>query len=97
MLLQIDHDTRRLYPDMSFFQHPTPYPQTDGSIVKIGSLKRRVDKTTLPSQHIATSRGGVKNVSNLSNLQLAQGEGELAIAARILKVVVGLIEDVTTS
>ena len=27
VLLQIDHDTRRLYPDMSFFQLPTSYPR----------------------------------------------------------------------
>ena len=51
---------------MSFFQHATPYPQTEfnpGTIMNIGALKKRVDKSSLPSQHIATSRGGIKNVS----------------------------------
>ncbi len=69
LLLQIDHDTRRLYPDMSFFQHPTPYPQTEfntGTLMNIGALKKRVDKSILPSKQITTSRGGIKNVSQLS-------------------------------
>lgn len=76
LLVQIDHDTRRLYPDMSFFQLPTPYPQTQyntGTIMKLDALKKRVDRSTLPSQLIATSRGGIKNVSVAS----CQGEDML--------------------
>ena len=68
MLLQIDHDTRRLYPDMSFFQLPTPYPQSKfntGTVMNIDALKKRVDRSTLPTQNIAMSRGGIKNVSDL--------------------------------
>lgn len=66
LLLQIDHDTRRLYPDMSFFQLPTPFPQTQfktGAVLKgRDALKKRVDRSSLPAQLIATSRGGIKNV-----------------------------------
>ncbi len=65
VLLQIDHDTRRLYPDISFFQLATPYPQKQyntGTLMNIDALKKRVDRSMLPSQHIATTRGGIKNV-----------------------------------
>jgi hypothetical protein len=73
LLLQIDHDARRLYPDMSFFQLPTPFPQTQyntaGTIMKLDALKRRVDRSSLPAQLIATSRGGIKNVSPVTSAQ----------------------------
>lgn len=68
LLQQIDHDTRRLYPDMSFFQLPTPFPQTQfktGAMkVQLDALKNRVDHSSLPAQLVATTRGGIKNVSN---------------------------------
>lgn len=86
LLLQIDHDTRRLYPDMSFFQLPTPFPQTQfntGTILNIDALKKRVDRSSLPAQLIATSRGGIKNVSTQrrfvdTSAYLALKEGEEA-------------------
>ncbi len=65
VLLQIDFDSRRLYPDMSFFQLATPYPQVEyktGTILNIDALKSRVDRTTLTAHQVAMSRGGVRNM-----------------------------------
>lgn len=62
ILHQIDNDTRRLYPDMSFFQLPTPYPRANFS-ASIEALKQRVERNCLPSQKVATSRTGIRNVS----------------------------------
>jgi hypothetical protein len=65
-LLQIDHDCRRLYPEIVFFQQPTKFPYKaykTGSVMQLASLKSRVDKSVLPSQMVQTSRGGTKNVS----------------------------------
>ncbi|KAL5483710.1 hypothetical protein EMCRGX_G020117 [Ephydatia muelleri] len=61
-LLQIDHDTRRLYPDISFFQMPTQYPQTSSGASK-DSLRKRVERSSLPSQKVGTARNGIKNFS----------------------------------
>uniref|UniRef100_A0A669EAU1 TBC1 domain family member 13 n=1 Tax=Oreochromis niloticus TaxID=8128 RepID=A0A669EAU1_ORENI len=65
ILLQIDKDVRRLYPDMAFFQRPTEYPcqlildpQNDYE-----TLRRRVEQTTLKSQTVNCNRSGVTNVS----------------------------------
>uniref|UniRef100_A0A4W3IUM6 TBC1 domain family member 13 n=1 Tax=Callorhinchus milii TaxID=7868 RepID=A0A4W3IUM6_CALMI len=66
VLLQIDKDVRRLYPDMAFFQRPTDYPcllimdpQNDYE-----TLRRRVEQTTLKAQTVAHNRSGVTNVSS---------------------------------
>uniref|UniRef100_A0A3Q2XC44 TBC1 domain family member 13 n=1 Tax=Hippocampus comes TaxID=109280 RepID=A0A3Q2XC44_HIPCM len=65
ILLQIDKDVRRLYPDMAFFQRPTDYPcqlildpQNDYE-----TLRRRVEQTTLKAQTVNRNRSGVTNVS----------------------------------
>ncbi|KAJ1133789.1 hypothetical protein NDU88_000264 [Pleurodeles waltl] len=66
VLLQIDKDVRRLYPDMAFFQRQTEYPcllildpQNEYE-----TLRRRVEQTTLKSQTVARNRSGVTNVSS---------------------------------
>uniref|UniRef100_A0A670ZEI5 TBC1 domain family member 13 n=1 Tax=Pseudonaja textilis TaxID=8673 RepID=A0A670ZEI5_PSETE len=66
VLLQIDKDVRRLYPDMAFFQRPTEYPcllildhQNEYE-----TLRKRVEQTTLKSQTVARNRSGVTNVSS---------------------------------
>ncbi|XP_070780956.1 TBC1 domain family member 13 isoform X2 [Enoplosus armatus] len=63
ILLQIDKDVRRLYPDMAFFQRPTDYPcqlildpQNDYE-----TLRRRVEQTTLKAQTVNRNRSGVTN------------------------------------
>lgn len=59
------HVSRRLYPDMAFFQRPTEYPcqlildpQNDYE-----TLRRRVEQTTLKAQTVNRNRSGVTNVS----------------------------------
>uniref|UniRef100_A0AAQ4QHE2 Rab-GAP TBC domain-containing protein n=1 Tax=Gasterosteus aculeatus aculeatus TaxID=481459 RepID=A0AAQ4QHE2_GASAC len=66
ILLQIDKDVRRLYPDMAFFQRPTEYPcqlildpQNEYE-----TLRRRVEQTTLKAQTVNRNRSGVTNVSS---------------------------------
>ncbi|KAG9354637.1 hypothetical protein JZ751_001350 [Albula glossodonta] len=63
VLLQIDKDVRRLYPDMAFFQRPTEYPcllildpQNEYE-----TLRRRVEQTTLKAQTVDRNRSGVTN------------------------------------
>uniref|UniRef100_A0A8D0HB18 TBC1 domain family member 13 n=1 Tax=Sphenodon punctatus TaxID=8508 RepID=A0A8D0HB18_SPHPU len=63
VLLQIDKDVRRLYPDIAFFQRPTDYPcllildpQNE-----FETLRKRVEQTTLKSQTVARNRSGVTN------------------------------------
>ncbi|CAM9203044.1 unnamed protein product, partial [Lampetra planeri] len=63
ILLQIDKDVRRLYPDMAFFQRPTDYPcqlildpQNEYE-----TLRRRVEQTTLKAQTVNRNRSGVTN------------------------------------
>ncbi|KAL7980850.1 hypothetical protein Chor_002004, partial [Crotalus horridus] len=72
VLLQIDKDVRRLYPDMAFFQRPTEYPcllildpQNE-----FETLRKRVEQTTLKSQTVARNRSGVTNVRGYSSLFL---------------------------
>lgn len=57
--------SRRLCPDMAFFQRPTEYPcllildpQNE-----FETLRKRVEQTTLKSQTVARNRSGVTNVS----------------------------------
>ncbi|KFO05143.1 TBC1 domain family member 13, partial [Balearica regulorum gibbericeps] len=71
VLLQIDKDVRRLYPDMAFFQRPTDYPcllildpQNE-----FETLRKRVEQTTLKSQTVARNRSGVTNVRSSSPLK----------------------------
>ncbi|XP_039717645.1 TBC1 domain family member 13 isoform X2 [Pteropus medius] len=66
VLLQIDKDVRRLYPDISFFQRATEYPcllildpQNE-----FETLRKRVEQTTLKSQTVARNRSGVTNMSS---------------------------------
>ncbi|XP_038601179.1 TBC1 domain family member 13 [Tachyglossus aculeatus] len=66
VLLQIDKDVRRLYPDMSFFQTCTDYPcllildpQNE-----FETLRKRVEQTTLKSQTVARTRSGFTNMSS---------------------------------
>ncbi|XP_069913808.1 TBC1 domain family member 13 isoform X12 [Oryctolagus cuniculus] len=66
VLLQIDKDVRRLYPDISFFQRATEYPcllildpQNE-----FETLRKRVEQTTLKSQTVARNRSGVTNGMN---------------------------------
>ncbi|XP_043090251.1 TBC1 domain family member 13 isoform X1 [Puntigrus tetrazona] len=63
VLLQIDKDVRRLYPDMAFFQRPTDFPcqlildpQNEYE-----TLRRRVEQTTLKAQTVNRNRSGVTN------------------------------------
>ncbi|XP_030625328.1 TBC1 domain family member 13 isoform X2 [Chanos chanos] len=63
VLLQIDKDVRRLYPDMAFFQRATEYPchlildpQNEYE-----TLRRRVEQTTLKAQTVDRNRSGVTN------------------------------------
>ncbi|RXN18858.1 TBC1 domain family member 13 [Labeo rohita] len=56
VLLQIDKDVRRLYPDMAFFQRPTDFPcqlildpQNEYE-----TLRRRVEQTTLKAQTVSS-------------------------------------------
>ncbi|XP_069465290.1 TBC1 domain family member 13 isoform X2 [Ambystoma mexicanum] len=66
VLLQIDKDVRRLYPDMAFFQRPTDYPclLIMDPQNEYETLRRRVEQTTLKSQTVARNRSGVTNVSS---------------------------------
>jgi hypothetical protein len=95
VILQIDHDTRRLYPELSFFQRPTPYPRkafNAGTVFGIEALKERVDRSCLPSQKVATSRFGVRNVAQTKQKDpdeqlciLREGEeGHWEVVERIL-------------
>uniref|UniRef100_A0A5F9D8J5 TBC1 domain family member 13 n=1 Tax=Oryctolagus cuniculus TaxID=9986 RepID=A0A5F9D8J5_RABIT len=66
VLLQIDKDVRRLYPDISFFQRATEYPcllildpQNE-----FETLRKRVEQTTLKSSDGARKRSGVTNMSS---------------------------------
>ncbi|XP_075434737.1 TBC1 domain family member 13 isoform X2 [Ascaphus truei] len=66
VLLQIDKDVRRLYPDMSFFQRPTDYPclLIMDPQNEFETLRKRVEQTTLKSQTVARNRSGLTNVSS---------------------------------
>ncbi|XP_005992154.1 TBC1 domain family member 13 [Latimeria chalumnae] len=79
VLLQIDKDVRRLYPDMAFFQRPTEYPcllimdpQNDYE-----TLRKRVEQTTLKAQTVARNRSGVTNVSSPRKAPASDSEYEL--------------------
>ncbi|TRY84225.1 hypothetical protein DNTS_026646 [Danionella cerebrum] len=66
VLLQIDKDVRRLYPDMAFFQRATDFPSQlilDPQNV-YETLRRRVEQTTLKAQTVHRNRSGVTNVSS---------------------------------
>ncbi|GCC34537.1 hypothetical protein chiPu_0013012 [Chiloscyllium punctatum] len=66
VLLQVDKDVRRLYPDMAFFQRPTDYPclLIMDPQNEFETLRKRVEQTTLKSQTVAHNRSGVTNVSS---------------------------------
>ncbi|XP_062867259.1 TBC1 domain family member 13 isoform X1 [Trichomycterus rosablanca] len=66
VLLQIDKDVRRLYPDMAFFQRPTDFPcrLILHSQNEYETLRRRVEQSTLKAQTVNRNRSGVTNVSS---------------------------------
>ena len=88
----IPFTNRRLYPDLSFFQQPTPYPRASYSAGNINSnsfailfgflhsshvfavgmegLKKRVERSSLPSKLVDTSRSGIINVSLVTEITM---------------------------
>jgi len=66
ILLQIDKDVRRLYPDISFFQNATTYPCVEmvqpGS--KVETLRKRVERGMLTAHNMTRHRLGISNLSN---------------------------------
>ncbi|KAG2469825.1 TBC13 protein, partial [Polypterus senegalus] len=81
VLLQIDKDVRRLYPDMAFFQRPTEYPcrlildpQNEYE-----TLRKRVEQTTLKAQTVAKNRSGVTNVSSPAKTQSSYPSNEYEV------------------
>ncbi|OQV21704.1 TBC1 domain family member 13 [Hypsibius exemplaris] len=69
VLLQIDKDARRLYPDMCFFQRPTDYPvkmDASGNITAAEYLRKRIDRCVLKSAAVVKNRSGGWNISGVS-------------------------------
>ncbi|XP_078472193.1 TBC1 domain family member 13 isoform X2 [Lampetra fluviatilis] len=64
VLLQIDKDVRRLYPDMAFFQRATDFPcqLLRDPQHKSETLRKRVEQTTLQALSVGRTRIGVTNV-----------------------------------
>uniref|UniRef100_A0A914WIC4 TBC1 domain family member 13 n=1 Tax=Plectus sambesii TaxID=2011161 RepID=A0A914WIC4_9BILA len=58
VLLQIDKDVRRLCPEMSFFQQPTPFPNRPASRL---NLSKRINSCNLHAEVFETSRSGATN------------------------------------
>ncbi|KAI6653310.1 TBC1 domain family member 13-like [Oopsacas minuta] len=67
VLQQINYDSRRLYPDISFFQLRTEYPC---AVEGIGKLRERVENDNLETLEVKESRKGIQNL-------LKQKQGEL--------------------
>ncbi|XP_072176975.1 TBC1 domain family member 13-like [Diadema setosum] len=65
VLLQIDKDTRRLQPDIGFFQQATEFPCKELVDVNtsLETLRKRVEHTMLQSVAVAKSRSGITNMS----------------------------------
>ncbi|XP_022084315.1 TBC1 domain family member 13-like [Acanthaster planci] len=61
ILLQIDKDTRRLQPDIGFFQQATEYPCEElvNESSNIETLRKRVEHTLLNSEDIARNKLGI--------------------------------------
>ena len=59
VLHQINSDTRRLYPDISFFQLKTDHPCV---VEGIGKLRDRVENEMLETSEVKVSRSGIQNV-----------------------------------
>ena len=67
VLQQINFDSRRLYPDISFFQLKTEFPCV---IQGIGKLRERVESNKLVTQEVWESRKGIQNVLKPKNFEL---------------------------
>ncbi|XP_067940701.1 TBC1 domain family member 13-like [Watersipora subatra] len=86
MLLQIDKDCRRLYPDLVFFQSATEYPclRLTQSVNGLENLRKRVENTFLESHTVSRDRHGITKMhctrrrGNSSNEFHTLGEGEEA-------------------
>ncbi|XP_054770261.1 TBC1 domain family member 13-like [Lytechinus pictus] len=64
VLLQIDKDTRRLQPDIGFFQTATDYPCKElvDASTTLETLRKRIEHTMLHSVAVAKSRAGITNM-----------------------------------
>uniref|UniRef100_A0A8C4N5B9 TBC1 domain family member 13 n=1 Tax=Eptatretus burgeri TaxID=7764 RepID=A0A8C4N5B9_EPTBU len=78
VLLQIDKDVRRLYPDMAFFQRPTAFPchllldSTKG----IETLRRRIERSSLNAVPVKSLRSGVNNIQHSEQTRKESVTGE---------------------
>ncbi|XP_071948910.1 TBC1 domain family member 13-like [Antedon mediterranea] len=69
VLLQIDKDTRRLLPDLGFFQRATKFPFKD--VVDSSSditLRKRVEQSIIKAEDVAKNRLGITNVKAKTKL-----------------------------
>ena len=67
ILQQINFDSRRLYPDISFFQLKTEFPCV---IEGIGKLRERVEYDILETLEVRESRKGIQKVLKPKNFEL---------------------------
>lgn len=71
VLLQIDKDTRRLQPDLGFFQTATEYPCRELlEAQEMETLRRRVEHTLLISSDVERNRTGTTNIPTKSRTQV---------------------------
>ncbi|XP_071820466.1 TBC1 domain family member 13-like [Apostichopus japonicus] len=71
VLLQIDKDTRRLQPDLGFFQSPTEFPCHDLVLAQeMETLRHRVEHTLLISSNVEKNRTGITNVPTKARTQV---------------------------
>ncbi|XP_033096948.1 TBC1 domain family member 13-like [Anneissia japonica] len=70
VLLQIDKDTRRLLPDLGFFQRPTKYPFNEAvnSLSENVTLRKRVEQSIIKAEDVAKNRLGITNVKKKTKL-----------------------------
>ncbi|XP_055349235.1 TBC1 domain family member 13-like [Paramacrobiotus metropolitanus] len=66
VLMQIDKDARRLYPDMCFFQRPTDYPflMAHKTHAAAEYLRKRIDHCVLKWSAVVKNRSGGWNMSS---------------------------------
>ncbi|VUZ38968.1 unnamed protein product, partial [Hymenolepis diminuta] len=70
VLLQINKDCRRLYPELDFFRRPTQYPCDIifKSNIKISDLRNRIETELTRSHSVATNTlGAIKLVSSVDD------------------------------
>ena len=73
VLQQINFDTRRLYPDISFFQLKTEFPC---ALEGTGKLRERVESEILETRDLCESRKGIQNVLKPKNVELFKSISE---------------------